>query len=67
MGKNALPSLRDDMGHRLHETWASSKADDQFVRWATHAGQKYAADLNYAPLPKPLIGRIDYVLSVMDK
>ena len=30
-----------------------------FLRWATHEGQAYATELNFAPLPPDLVKRID--------
>jgi ABC-type phosphate transport system substrate-binding protein len=30
-----------------------------FLRWATHEGQRYATDLHYVPLPAGLVERID--------
>jgi len=31
----------------------------EFLRWATHEGQAYAAELRFAPLPPELVKRID--------
>jgi phosphate transport system substrate-binding protein len=31
----------------------------EFLRWVTHDGQKYAKELSYAPLPQPLVERVD--------
>jgi phosphate transport system substrate-binding protein len=41
---------------------ARGKALVDFLWWATHDGQKYAATLLYAPLPKSLISRIEGTL-----
>jgi phosphate transport system substrate-binding protein len=30
-----------------------------FLTWVTHDGQKYCKDLDYAPLPKGLVEKID--------
>ena len=30
-----------------------------FLSWATHDGQQYGEALEYAPLPRPLIDRVD--------
>ena len=30
-----------------------------FLRWVTHDGQKYAADLHYSTLPRGLVERLD--------
>ncbi|QJW96036.1 phosphate ABC transporter substrate-binding protein PstS [Frigoriglobus tundricola] len=37
----------------------------EFLRWAVHDGQKYATDLQYAPLPPALVKRIDAVLDTV--
>src|SRR5262249_6399477 len=34
-----------------------------FLRWATHEGQAYARELNYAPLPPEVVERIDSALA----
>ena len=34
----------------------------KFLWWAIHEGQKMAADLDYAPLPKPLVSRVEKTL-----
>ncbi|MFB3819634.1 MAG: phosphate ABC transporter substrate-binding protein PstS, partial [Candidatus Methylomirabilales bacterium] len=31
----------------------------RFLRWAVHEGQKYTADLLYAPLPAPVVKQIE--------
>jgi phosphate transport system substrate-binding protein len=36
-----------------------------FLRWATHEGQKEAPALHYAPLPKGLVDRIDKKLALV--
>jgi phosphate transport system substrate-binding protein len=35
------------------------KALAEFLWWAAHDGQKYAPTLLYAPLPKPIVVRIE--------
>jgi phosphate transport system substrate-binding protein len=35
----------------------------EFLRWATHEGQAYVAELQFAPLPPDLVKRIDDRLS----
>jgi len=35
------------------------KAIVGFLWWASHDGQKYAADLLYAPLPAPVVKQIE--------
>lgn len=34
-----------------------------FIKWAVHEGQKYTADLYYAPLPNDLVAKIDAKLA----
>lgn len=36
-----------------------------FLRWATHEGQEYTAELQYASLPQGLVERIDQKLSLL--
>jgi phosphate transport system substrate-binding protein len=36
-----------------------------FLAWATHDGQKYCKDLDYAPLPKGLVEKIDEKLKTI--
>jgi phosphate transport system substrate-binding protein len=31
----------------------------RFLWWATHEGQKYARELDYAPLPPPVVTRVE--------
>jgi phosphate transport system substrate-binding protein len=38
---------------------ARAKALVDFMRWVTHEGQGYAAELHYAPLPRELVERLD--------
>ncbi len=38
---------------------AKGDALAKFVWWALHDGQKYAADLQYAPLPEPVVKKIE--------
>jgi phosphate transport system substrate-binding protein len=37
----------------------AGKALVEFFTWVTHDGQKFAKDLNYAPLPADLVRRVD--------
>ena len=37
----------------------------EFLRWAVHEGQALAAPLDYAPLPKPLVAKIDKTLETL--
>lgn len=34
----------------------------QFIRWAVHEGQKDAAPMDYAPLPKAVVASVDATL-----
>ncbi len=34
----------------------------QFLWWAVHDGQKYAAPLDYAPLPQPVVAKVSKVI-----
>ena len=38
---------------------AKGQALAKFLWWALHDGQKFAADLDYAPLPAPLIEKTE--------
>jgi len=40
-------------------------AIDEFLRWITHEGQKYAAELQYAALPPKLVERVDKKLALL--
>jgi phosphate transport system substrate-binding protein len=37
----------------------------EFLRWATHEGQTYVKELQYAPLPPDLVKRIDDALATV--
>ena len=65
-------SITDGPGTRSYPisslTWAIAytkqpggkrKQITDFLSWATHDGQQYGEALDYAPLPKPLIDRVD--------
>jgi phosphate transport system substrate-binding protein len=41
---------------------AKGKAIGQFLWWAVHEGQKLAAPLDYAPLPKPVVAKVEQAL-----
>jgi phosphate transport system substrate-binding protein len=41
---------------------AKGKAVVQFLWWAIHDGQKMAAPLDYAPLPKPVVSKVEQAL-----
>ena len=38
---------------------AKGNALIQFLWWATHDGQKFAAPLDYAPLPNPVVKKVE--------
>jgi phosphate transport system substrate-binding protein len=42
-----------------------AKALADFLRWATHEGQEYTKDLNYARLPESLVKRVDEKLGAI--
>ena len=37
----------------------------KFVWWAEHDGQKLAPSLDYAPLPKPVVAKVEAALKKM--
>jgi ABC-type phosphate transport system substrate-binding protein len=39
------------------------KAAVDFLRWVTHEGQQFAADLHYARLPEGLVARLEEKLA----
>ena len=41
---------------------AKGKAIGQFLWWAIHDGQKLAGPLDYAPLPKPVVAKVEAAL-----
>ena len=41
---------------------AKGEAIQQFVWWALHDGQRFAADLDYAPLPPEIVARAEVVV-----
>ncbi|MCU1279174.1 MAG: phosphate transporter, periplasmic phosphate-binding protein [bacterium] len=47
---------------RVSITNAKGKAIGQFLWWAIHDGQKLAAPLDYAPLPKPVVAKVEQAL-----
>ncbi len=44
---------------------AKGKAVQQFLWWAIHDGQKLAAPLDYAPLPKAVVARLETTIKAM--
>lgn len=49
----------------LSAAGAKGKELVKFLRWAVHDGQAYLRDLRFAPLPTPLVARIDEKLGVI--
>jgi len=41
------------------------KAVQQFLWWAIHDGQKLAAPLDYAPLPKPVVTKVEATIKAI--
>ncbi|HEX2719882.1 MAG TPA: hypothetical protein VHM71_02925, partial [Candidatus Deferrimicrobium sp.] len=44
---------------------AKGKALVQFLKWAIHDGQKMEAALDYAPIPKPVVEKVDMALRLI--
>lgn len=42
-----------------HQPADKVKPLTDFIRWATHDGQRYTKELHYASLPPPLVARVD--------
>ncbi|MCU1279084.1 MAG: phosphate transporter substrate-binding protein, PhoT family, partial [bacterium] len=59
-GKNAYPiaSFTYVLIYKEQPDVAKGKAIGQFLWWAIHDGQKLAAPLDYAPLPKPVVAKV---------
>jgi phosphate transport system substrate-binding protein len=52
----------------VHKDQADAKKGDALVKflwWATHEGQKEAAPLDYAPLPKAVVGMVEKTIKSM--
>jgi phosphate transport system substrate-binding protein len=60
-GENAYPisSFTWLLVYKEQATEAKGKALVKFLWWATHEGQKYPANLLYAPLPAPVVAQIE--------
>ena len=60
-GKDAYPmaSFTYLLIHADAKDKAKGEALANFLWWAIHAGQAYAAPLDYAPLPKPVVGMVE--------
>jgi phosphate transport system substrate-binding protein len=63
-GKNAYPisSFTFLLIYKEQTDAAKGRAVTQFVWWAIHDGQKLAAPLDYAPLPKAVVARVEGVV-----
>ena len=44
---------------------AKGKAIADFLWWATHDGEKFAADLHYAPLPADVVKKVEAKIASM--
>jgi phosphate transport system substrate-binding protein len=63
-GKGAYPisSFTYLLVYRDQKDPQKGKALAQFLWWAIHDGQKLAAPLDYAPLPKAVVGKVETAL-----
>jgi phosphate transport system substrate-binding protein len=63
-GKNAYPisSFTYVLIYKEQTDAAKGKAIGQFLWWAIHDGQKLAGPLDYAPLPKPVVAKVEQAL-----
>jgi phosphate transport system substrate-binding protein len=63
-GKNAYPisSFTYILIYKEQTDAAKGKAIANFLWWAIHDGQKLAAPLDYAPLPKPVVAKVEHAL-----
>ena len=66
-GKSAYPiaAITYLLVYRDQADAAKGAALLEFLWWAEHEGQKSAAGLDYAPLPKPLVEKVDATLRKM--
>jgi phosphate transport system substrate-binding protein len=60
-GKDAYPisSFTYLLVYKDQTDAAKGKALAEFLMWAIHDGQKFAAPLDYAPLPKPVVTKVE--------
>ena len=47
---------------KQHDT-QKGKAMVEFLKWATHDGQKFASELHYSPLPSSVALKLDETIS----
>lgn len=66
-GKNSYPisSFTYLLVYKKLEA-TSGKELIQFLKWSMTKGQSYAKDLAYAPLPKPLIKKVEATISTLE-
>jgi len=51
--------------HKDQKDAAKGKALIQFLWWASHDGQQYAAPLDYAPLPGPVVNKVETTIRTL--
>jgi phosphate transport system substrate-binding protein len=51
--------------HKDQKDAAKGKALIQFLWWAEHGGQQFAAPLDYAPLPEPVVKKLEGTLRIL--
>jgi phosphate transport system substrate-binding protein len=51
--------------HKDQQDAAKGKALVQFLWWASHDGQQYAAPLDYAPLPGPVVKKVETTIKTL--
>jgi phosphate transport system substrate-binding protein len=63
-GKTAYPisSFTYILIYKEQTDAAKGKAIGNFLWWAIHDGQKLAGPLDYAPLPKPVVAKVEHAL-----
>jgi phosphate transport system substrate-binding protein len=66
-GKNAYPisSFTYVLIYKDQADAAKGKAIGQFLWWAIHDGQKLAGPLDYAPLPKAVVAKVEATLKTI--
>jgi phosphate transport system substrate-binding protein len=66
-GKDAYPiaSFTYLLVYKDQKDAAKGKALAQFLWWAIHDGQRYAAPLDYAPLPKSVVAKVERELATL--
>ncbi len=66
-GKNAYPiaSFTYLLVQKDQQDAAKGEAMLRFLGWAIHDGQKMASPLDYAPLPEPVVAKVEAKLKTM--